>query len=269
MPKLTIIIPTYKPQTYLWECFASLSAQTLSKECFEVLLVLNGCNEPYKSDIERHIAENMQGVAVRLIQTDTPGVSNARNIGIEEASGEYIAFIDDDDYVSPTYLEELMSQAAPGTVVFSDVLPFDDETGAISEEYFMHRSYLRNVSVVSPTLFGVRALLNGPCNKVLHRDIIGECRFNPRFRNSEDSLMMLEISDKIRHLKFTSESAVYYYRQRSNSASSAYRSTAAKLMNSMRLMLAFTRTVLKSPFSYNYPFILSRYAATIKSSLFD
>ncbi len=269
MPKLTIIIPTYKPQAYLWECLASLSAQTLSKECFEVLLVLNGCNEPYKSDIESHIAEKMQGVAVRLIQTNTPGVSNARNIGIEEVKGEYIAFIDDDDYVSPTYLEELMSQAAPGTVVFSDVLPFDDETGIISETYFMHCSFLRNASVDSPSLFGIRALLNGPWGKVFHREIIGEYRFNPRYKNGEDSLMMLEISYAIKHCRFTSDKAVYYYRQRGNSATTASRSFLAKLWNSTKMMLEYTRVLLRMPCRYNYPFVLSRYAATIKSSLFD
>ncbi|MCF2604299.1 glycosyltransferase family 2 protein [Parabacteroides distasonis] len=54
--KIFVIIPTYKPQAYLWECLDSMVAQTFPKEEFEVILVLNGCTEPYKSDIERYIA---------------------------------------------------------------------------------------------------------------------------------------------------------------------------------------------------------------------
>ncbi len=268
MPKLTVIIPTYKPQQYLWECLASLTAQTLAKDVYEVLLVLNGCNEPYKTSIEEYIAKEMQDVTIRLIQTDAAGVSSARNIGIEEARGEYISFIDDDDYVSPTYLEELMAKAAPGTVVFSDVLALDDATKTISEDYFMHRSFLRNISKASPTLFSIRALLNAPWGKLFARDIIGEHRFNPRYKNLEDCLMMLEVSYAIKHRQITSDNAIYYYRHRANSAATAPRSVRAKLWNGMMIMLEYTRVVLRKPCCYNYPFVLSRYAATIKSSLF-
>ena len=53
--KISVIIPTYKPKEYLWECLDSLYNQTLSKQDFEVLLVLNGCDEPYKSNIRKYI----------------------------------------------------------------------------------------------------------------------------------------------------------------------------------------------------------------------
>ena len=98
---ISVIIPTYKPQDYFWECLDSLAAQTLEPERFEVTVVLNGCNEPYKSLIQEHISSGMQHLNVRLVQTDTPGVSNARNMGIDMANGTYLTFIDDDDYVSP------------------------------------------------------------------------------------------------------------------------------------------------------------------------
>lgn len=83
--KISVIIPTYKPQNYLWDCLASLVAQTFPKDDFEVILVLNGCNEPYKSAIEKYIAEMMQGMHVNLIHAEKPGVSNARNIEIGRA----------------------------------------------------------------------------------------------------------------------------------------------------------------------------------------
>ncbi len=266
---LSIIIPTYKPQAYLWECLDSISAQTLSKDGFEVLLILNGCNEPYKTGIEQYITERMHDVNIRLIQTDEAGVSNARNRGIEEAGGEYLAFIDDDDKISADYLEELMAQAAPETVVFSDLCAFDDATGTISETFYMHRTFQNNRFRHAPSFFAIRALLNSPWGKVFHRGIIGERRFNTKYKSGEDSLMMLEISNAIKHTKFASGKAVYFYRLRASSASASRGSIFARLWNSLKMMATYTQIILRSPLTYNYPFVLSRYAATLKYNLFD
>ena len=117
--KISVIIPTYKPQSYLWECLDSLVQQTLSKECFEVILVLNGCTEPYKSAIEEYIAEKMQGMNVNFIHTEMGGVSNARNVALDAAVGEYITFLDDDDYISDCMLSELYEVANKGFVLIS------------------------------------------------------------------------------------------------------------------------------------------------------
>lgn len=75
--------------------------QTLTQNEFETLVILNGCKEPYFEQIQKYI--NVHSSNIRLIQTDVHGVSNARNIGIEAAKGEYITFVDD-DIVSPAYL---------------------------------------------------------------------------------------------------------------------------------------------------------------------
>ena len=105
--EISVIIPTYKPQDYLWRCLDSLDGQTLAKDKFEVILVLNGCKEPYDGEIKNYAVNHSQ-LPLDYIQTDKGGVSNARNIGIDAANGDYITFIDDDDYVSPRYLEALL-----------------------------------------------------------------------------------------------------------------------------------------------------------------
>lgn len=130
--KISVIIPTYKPQDYLWECLNSLVAQTFPKEDFEVILVLNGCCEPWKSNIQQYIDDRMQGMNVNYIQTDEGGVSNARNIALDCAKGDYVTFIDDDDFISPTYLEELYEKAAPDTVSLCYPYAFND--GKIEEQ---------------------------------------------------------------------------------------------------------------------------------------
>lgn len=58
-------------------------------------------------------------ISITLYYTEIAGVSNARNIGIEHAIGEYITFIDDDDYVSPVFLEELYNKASPQVISYA------------------------------------------------------------------------------------------------------------------------------------------------------
>ena len=77
--KITVIVPTYKPQAYLWECLDSIYNQTLQKSDYELVLVLNGCNEPYKTQILEWLSKH-KDMKVQFFQTDMGGVSNARNI---------------------------------------------------------------------------------------------------------------------------------------------------------------------------------------------
>ena len=123
--KISVIIPSFKPQGYLWQCLDSICNQTFSKGDFELILVLNGCKKPYDEQIKAYI-ENHTYVNWNYIQTDVPGVSNARNIALNVAKGEYVAFIDDDDYVSPSYLEELYKKASYDCVSLSHPSAFYD-----------------------------------------------------------------------------------------------------------------------------------------------
>ena len=104
--KITVIVPTYKPQSYLWECLDSIYNQTFSKSDYELILVLNGCNEPYNSQIKDWLSEH-KDLQVQYIQTNQGGVSNARNIAIDNARGEYVTFIDDDVFFSPANMKRL------------------------------------------------------------------------------------------------------------------------------------------------------------------
>ena len=104
--KISVIIPTFRPQSYLWECLDALRAQTLSANEWEAIIVLNGEEQPYRLQIENYLAQH-QLTSWRLLYSSQAGVSNARNLGLQASQGDYICFIDDDDYVSPSYLEAL------------------------------------------------------------------------------------------------------------------------------------------------------------------
>ena len=85
--KISVIIPTYKPKNYLWECLDSISNQTLQKQDYEVIIILNGSLDPWMNLIAAYIEDNMKEVNVRFIHTEKSGVSNARNMALDLPSG--------------------------------------------------------------------------------------------------------------------------------------------------------------------------------------
>ena len=110
--KVSVIIPTYSPGEYIYNCLTSIVNQTLLSADYEVLVILNGPKAPFYSQLEEFIASHPE-CHFRLMYSDVASVSNARNIGLDKAKGEYIAFIDDDDIISPYYLEGLLAVSSP------------------------------------------------------------------------------------------------------------------------------------------------------------
>lgn len=266
--KISVIIPSYKPKKYIRECLNSLSAQTMAAEEWELIIVLNGCNAPYRQMIEALLCK-FEAVH-KLIQTDKGGVSNARNIGIEAATGEYIAFIDDDDYVSPTYLSELYRCASPIQLSLSATIAFYDESGQTDSDYYIAKDYQKLTADGKYTYYSLTAIrryLNGPCMKLIHKNMIGGRRFDIQLTNGEDSLFMFLLSDKIKAAKFTSSNAVYYRRKRESSATANCQSATYRFCNGCRLICKFTKVYLQRPLSYNIPLYITRVLAVVKTIL--
>lgn len=264
--KISVIIPTYKPQSYLWECLDSLRCQTFPKDDFEILLILNGCKEPYQSQIEDYLLMNEMH-NLRLLQTSERGVSNARNIGLDCAKGDYIAFIDDDDYVSYSYLEELYKIVSPDTISLCYPYAFNDGKPEIQLPYYITEAYeyckhqekeLRISSMV-------RKYFSGPCMKLIPANFINERRFDIQFHNGEDSLFMFLISDCFANFNIAASSAIYYRRIRKGSAITSKRSFIDKTFNSLRLIVSITKIYIVSFPKYDFLFYLTRIFAVVKS----
>ncbi len=266
---ISVIIPTFKPGLYIEECIKSISKQTLDSKSFEVILVINGCNEPWTSIIKALVSKYLSHHRVVVFQTDISGVSNARNIALDLSSGEYITFIDDDDFISPSYLEELLEKSSVNCVGISDSIYFEDKTGRYESLNIHHTEFLKLKKMEHPSVFLSRRFFNGPVMKLVHRSIIGSRRFDIRFHNGEDSLFMALITDRIREIKLTTSSAVYYRRIRENSATTTHRSFKLRSYNCFLSILTYSKYWLKSPFNYNPIFMLSRIIASIKSLILN
>ena len=101
-PLVSIIVPVYNVKPYLNRCVNSLLGQ--SYQNMELLLVDDGSTDGSETLCDEYAA---QDVRVRVLHKKNGGLSDARNAGVDAAKGEYLSFVDGDDWVSPYYIENL------------------------------------------------------------------------------------------------------------------------------------------------------------------
>ena len=256
--KISIIIPTYKPGPYLKDCLESINNQTMDKKCFEVIIVLNGVIKPYIEYI--YSLTKMYDFNSVVIPTETPGVSNARNLGLSRTQGEYVCFIDDDDKISPTYLEYLYSKASTNNIVASNVKAFYNNSNKTENDYIAS-AYKKLINKNSPlSVFKGRKFMSSSCCKIISRRIIQDVRFDTNLKIGEDSVFMAKISKKVKSIVLSDSSAIYYRRLRAGSASRVKQPILKKCNIVCKLLKKYTKMLTPS---YNIPFIATRIVAAL------
>lgn len=263
--EISVIIPTYKPQEYLWECLDSLQAQTLSREQYEVIVVLNGCRDPYFSKIEEYSHKTDNSFNIKILHTMTSGVSNARNIGLDNAEGRLIAFMDDDDKVSPTYLEELYAKADDQTIVISNTYNYNEEEPDTLIPVRPTELHAQLSPKGRASLKDSRRFFFTVWMKLIPTSVIDGRRFDTSFSIGEDSIFMFKISDKIGQTAFTSPEAIYYRRLRQDSAMGKMqgKSRFKRIWNDLRIIAAYTRIYIQGSGRYSLFFYLTRVRGAI------
>ena len=103
MVKVSIIVPVYNVEQYLSKCLESLVNQTLDD--LEIIVVNDGSKDDSAQIAQRYAAQYPD--KVRYLEKENGGLSDARNFGIDYANGAYLAFVDSDDFVLPTMMEEM------------------------------------------------------------------------------------------------------------------------------------------------------------------
>ena len=255
---ISIIIPTYKPGSYLKDCLESINNQTMNKKCFEVIIVLNGVIKPYIEYI--YSLTKMYDFNSVVIPTETPGVSNARNLGLSRTQGEYVCFIDDDDKISPSYLENLYSKATPNNIVASNVKAFYNNSNKTENDYIAS-AYKKLINKNSPlSVFKGRKFMSSSCCKIISRRIIQDVRFDTNLKIGEDSVFMAKISKKVKSIVLSDSSAIYYRRLRAGSASRVKQPILKKCNIVCKLLKKYTKMLTPS---YNIPFIATRIVAAL------
>ncbi len=117
--KLSVILPVYNVEKYLHRCMESILGQTMSQEDFEVIMVDDGAKDSSPVICDEYSAKYDNFI---VIHQPNGGAAAARNAGLLAARGEYVAFVDPDDYIEPDYLETAYNVAQKNE---ADIAVFD------------------------------------------------------------------------------------------------------------------------------------------------
>lgn len=257
MHKLAVILPTYKPGEYIKECFDSIDKQTLDSSNFCVYIGLNGPKHEYEIFIKKALEKF--NFNYKYIYLEIAGVSVARNRLISESTGDYFVFLDDDDEISPNYLESLLSVTTSTTMGISNVINFTGDRGNLFENYIGKSFSQLDDKGSSPFIY--RKYFSSPCGKMLHRNMIGNVRFDTNLARGEDGLFMASISKNIHSIKKCSSDTIYYVNHRQNSAS---RKKVDKRNESKKLIYLAKKYISMLFFKgYSFAFIATRVLATL------
>jgi glycosyltransferase involved in cell wall biosynthesis len=259
--EVAVIIPTCRPGSYLYDCLYSILAQDFSRDKFEVVIVLNGDKNPYYEYIESFFRD--KDVNFKLLYTPQKGVSNARNLALDNTNSKYIAFLDDDDILSSNYISLLYLNASLNFIVVSNVKTFSSDLNTLGDDYISN-CYKDHLTGGKYSLFKYRGFLSSACAKLIPRNVINEFRFDKSLSYGEDALFMFVISCNVKGIKLADENAIYYRRIRQGSASQSYLTLGARTHSMLLKLSKYSSVYIRAISRYNFLLFTSRIAATIK-----
>ena len=213
--KISIIIPVYNIAEYLPRCLDSVLAQTYTN--LEIILVNDGSTDDSARVIDEYAGKDSRIV---VIHKENSGVSDTRNKGIDVATGDFIGFVDGDDYIEPEMFEFLLDNAKKYNADISHCgyqMVFPSRV-----DYY----YNTGKKLIQDNKQGLIDLLNGklvepsPCNKLYKREVIKDVRMPLNIKNNEDYLFNVKAFVNSKKSVFE-DKALYHYILRKNSAATS------------------------------------------------
>ena len=212
-PLLSVIVPVYNTERYLTTCLESILDQIYSN--IEVIVVDDGSTDE-SGKICDEIAKRDSRVTV--IHKDNAGLSSARNIGIQVASGKYIAFVDSDDYLRKDTLEKLINTALETNsdiVISNYYLYFHDGNDIKHLKHMPKKKTYSNNEVINLML--LNRIQGHVWNKLFKYSLLNKINFEfEKDRIIEDIFPIFKAVNSASKIVYIDE-ALYFYRQREES----------------------------------------------------
>lgn len=200
---LSIIIPVYNTGQYISKCIDSICNQTY--EDWELILVDDGSTDASGTTCDKKAKIDSR---IRVIHKENGGVSSARNKGLDAASGDYIMFVDSDDWVLPDLCEKLMNQAYKADMVIGGIHEIDTFS---EHDFFMKDASLQfsEIGKYFDELY-TKCLINAPFSKVYRKKIIEDQRFPLGVALGEDLIFNLTYIAKCKNIALVNNTSYIY-----------------------------------------------------------
>lgn len=216
IPSITLIMPVYKVEKYLKRSIDSILDQSYRN--FELLLIDDGspdrsgeiCDEYAKNDSRIKVFHKANG-----------GVSSARNLGLDNASGEWIAFVDSDDYVEKNYLDSIMVAEAD-----IDLLHFGFTKETPGNKIYISNFFPDNKRILLEDLFSRDVFSSCSVTYFYRRKLIGDIRFNENLKYSEDREFIIKVALRSENYILLTPNIAYRYTYNPSSATNTKRTAS-------------------------------------------
>ena len=256
-PLISVIIPIYKVEKYLCECLDSVVNQTYSH--LEIILVDDGSPDSCPQICGAYAEKDNR---VKVVHKINGGLSDARNAGLDIATGEYISFVDSDDIVSEKFIEMLLMpllQNDDASVSVCAFNPFyDDKYESSVVAHSARRIMLDTLLSQNSSLNTYLSMeCNSACNKLYRRSLFDDVRY-PKGKIYEDVATTYKILYKAVKIYYT-QSQLYFYRVRSDSimGKKNFSLSYLNLVDALHETIVWFETnKLKQYVKYYYPALL-------------
>ena len=220
-PLITFIVAFYNCELYIKKCLDSILNQTIKN--IEIIVVNDGSTDGVESILKEY--ENFKNV--KIITQENKGVSAARNVGIEHATGLYLSFIDGDDYITSDMSEYLLNRCLKYDLdaCYFDYMLLDCQSGnKITSPYNFKNFYNQYTfeRVLNSRGVNLSILNNSMATGIYKRKIFidNNIRFNVNVKNGEDCLIKFDNFYLFEKIMYVNKSFYIYCRNRNNSATS-------------------------------------------------
>lgn len=244
-PKISVIIPVYNAEPYLHQCIDSILAQSFTN--YEILLIDDGSKDKSSEICDEYAVKDSR---IKVFHKENGGVSSTRNLGIDKAQGKWITFVDSDDFLGNSYLNDLLTNSESCELVVCGL-------SCINSKNVFSPPHVDKINISKKSAILDKIITNlyftGPYSKLFRTDIIqsDKIRFNTHFRLSEDLLFLLTYLSKIQIIHLV-QNCSYHYRDDFKNMRFRYRlNLESYLYNSNHLQLALNK--LKEHTNYDFP----------------
>lgn len=253
---ISIVIPIYNAEKYLEECLNSIKNQTYKN--FEVIMVNDGSKDNSEMICKNFLRSDSR---FRYFTKENGGVSSARNVGLDNVEGDYITFIDADDWVDENHLEILIDGIIKNNceVAISSYMRFINtrETYLINiysnqEKYLLNYGKMNREKFLTelPKLISINNSFNCAVSKLFSRRLVEDIRFDSNIIYAEDLDFYFKLYLKANNFIFIN-AETYIYRQHDESTTSGFSQIHAEQELSVFKKMYETALILGIP-TVNY-----------------
>lgn len=247
--KLSIIVPMYNTEKYIGTCLKSLISQDIPSKDYEILVINDGSRDNSKNIVDSYIKRYSN---IRIISVENGGQSKARNIGIDNAKGDYLFFVDSDDYISINSLKDILEKSIKNDL---DMMFFDLKQ--VYDENKRECGYKNNNTLEIKNgiqYFADNNVNNGPWHYLISRNFIR--KNNLRFiegKFCEDGMFLISSIFEAKRVAYSNVD-VYRYVMRSNSTTTQKKKEhLIKMVDDFMFAIDYINNYYKKAINQNYP----------------